>query len=78
MSCCLLLACFSLIFSVCKENLLSSFFLFITLMGHLFYSGLGFHRPCADVLHVGLSGLWALKKIYVGLIYFDLRLIDRE
>ena len=74
MSCCLLLVCFSFVFSVCKENLLS-FFLFITLMDFLFYSGLGFFfffRPCAVLLHVGLSGLWALK-IYVGLIYLDVK-----
>ena len=83
MSCSLLLVCFSFIFSVCKENVLS-FFFFITLMDYLFYSGLGFFfffcfffRPCAVLLHVGLSGLWALK-IYVGLIYFDKKRLCSE
>ena len=78
-SCCLLLVCFSFVFSVCKENLLS-FFLFITLMDYLFYSGLFFFlffRSCAVLLHVGLSGLWALN-IYVGLIYFNVNRLCGE
>jgi hypothetical protein len=77
-SCCLLLVCFSFIFSVCKENLLSFFFVyyadgsFVLEWPNFFY-----FRPCAVLLHVGLSGLWALK-IYVGLIYFDVNRLCGE
>ena len=51
---------------------------FFVYYADLFYSGLGFFfRPCAVLLHVGLSGLWALK-IYVGLIYFDKKRLCSE
>ena len=36
-----------------------------------------FFRSCAVLLHVGLSGLWALN-IYVGLIYFNVNRLCGE
>ena len=51
--------------------------LFVLQRPRFFFFFLFFFRPCAVLLHVGLSGLWALK-IYVGLIYFNVNRLCGE